>query len=110
MASDQRRVDRLGRGPRPGGGRPVGGADDLLDLGYGPAEALAEALETRGGVGLLDHLGERWYRLAARAPEAGGSSRQHEGVAERFVNARRALNLLADRHLFGRAPSWFPTP
>jgi hypothetical protein len=75
-----------------------------------PAEALAEALETRGGVGLLDHLGERWYRLAARAPEAAGSSRLLEGVAERFVNARRALNLLADRHLFGRAPSWFPTP
>jgi hypothetical protein len=75
-----------------------------------PAEALGEALETRGGVGLLDHLGERWYRLAARAPEAAGSSRLLEGVAERFVNARRALNLLADRHLFGRAPSWFPTP
>ena len=73
-----------------------------------PAEALGEALETRGGVGLLDHLGERWYRLAARAPEAAGSARLLEGVAERFVNARRALNLLADRHLFGRALSWFP--
>lgn len=75
-----------------------------------PAEALGEALETRGGVGLLDHLGERWYRLAARAPEAAGSARLLEGVAERFVNARRALNLLADRHLFGRAASWFPSP
>ena len=75
-----------------------------------PAEALEEALETRGGVGLLDHLGERWYRLAARAPEAAASARMLEGVAERFVNARRALNLLADRHLFGRALSWFPTP
>jgi hypothetical protein len=75
-----------------------------------PAEALGEALETRGGVGLLDHLGERWYRLAARAPEAAGSARLLEGVAERFVNARRALNLLADRHLFGRALSWFPRP
>jgi hypothetical protein len=75
-----------------------------------PAEALGEALETRGGVGLLDHLGERWYRLAARAPEAAGSARLLEGVAERFVNARRALNVLADRHLFGRAFSWFPSP
>ena len=75
-----------------------------------PAEALGEALETRGGVGLLDHLGERWYRLAARAPEAAGSARLLEGVAERFVNARRALNVLADRHLFGRAFSWFPAP
>jgi hypothetical protein len=75
-----------------------------------PAAALGEALETRGGVGLLDHLGERWYRLAARAPEAAGPARVLEGVAERFVNARRALNLLADRHLFGRALSWFPSP
>lgn len=78
-----------------------------------PGEALGEALETRGGVGLLDHLGERWYRLAARAPEAPGavgSTRLLEGVAERFVNARRALNLLADRHLFGRTRSWFPNP
>ncbi|HTI34416.1 MAG TPA: hypothetical protein VL422_12110 [Miltoncostaea sp.] len=78
-----------------------------------PGEALGEALETRGGVGLLDHLGERWYRLAARAPEAPeavGSTRLLEGVAERFVNARRALNLLADRHLFGRTRSWFPSP
>jgi hypothetical protein len=75
-----------------------------------PAEALEEALETRGGVGLLDHLGERWYRLAARTPAASGSAGVLQGVAERFVNARRALNLLADRHLFGRARSWFPAP
>jgi hypothetical protein len=75
-----------------------------------PAEALGEALETRGGVGLLDHLGERWYRLAARAPDAAGTAGLLEGVAERFVNARRALNLLADRHLFGRALGWFPSP
>jgi len=75
-----------------------------------PADALEEALETRGGVGLLDHLGERWYRLAARAPEASAPAGVLQGVAERFVNARRALNLLADRHLFGRARSWFPAP
>jgi hypothetical protein len=78
----------------------------------GPAgEVLGEALETRGGVGLLDQLGARWYRLAARAaPPAGASTRLLEAIAERFVQARRALNLLADRHLFPSPREWFPAP
>ncbi|HSJ73704.1 MAG TPA: hypothetical protein VK904_05255 [Miltoncostaeaceae bacterium] len=78
----------------------------------GPAgEVLGEALETRGGVGLLDQLGARWYRLAAAAsPPAGASTRLLEAVAERFVQARRALNLLADRHLFPSHREWFPAP
>jgi hypothetical protein len=78
----------------------------------GPAgEVLGEALESRGGVGLLDQLGERWYRLAARAaPPAGASTRLLEAIAERFVQARRALNLLADRHLFSSPREWFPAP
>jgi hypothetical protein len=78
----------------------------------GPAgEVLGEALETRGGVGLLDQLGARWYRLAAQAaPPAGASTRLLEAIAERFVQARRALNLLADRHLFPSPREWFPAP
>ena len=78
----------------------------------GPAgEVLGEALETRGGVGLLDQLGARWYRLAAHAaPAAGASTRLLEAIAERFVQARRALNLLADRHLFPSPREWFPAP
>ena len=74
-------------------------------------DALGEALETRGGVGLLDHLGARWYLMAARAPGSEGPpARLLEGVADRFVEARRALNVLADRHLFGRSLGWFPAP
>ncbi|HVG99457.1 MAG TPA: hypothetical protein VM844_01745 [Miltoncostaeaceae bacterium] len=90
---------------------------DLQRLGRaaavaGPAgEVLGEALETRGGVGLLDHLGPRWYRLAAgAAPAAAASTRLLEAVAERFVQARRALNVLADRHLWPSPREWFPRP
>ena len=93
------------------------GPIDLQRLGRaaavaGPAgEVLGEALETRGGVGLLDQLGARWYRLAAHAaPAAGASTRLLEAIAERFVQARRALNLLADRHLFPSPREWFPAP
>ena len=93
--------------------RPI----DLQRLGRaaavaGPAgDVLGEALEARGGVGLLEQLGARWYRLAARA---GGPTwapgRLLEAVAERFVQARRALNVLADRHLFPSPRDWFPAP
>jgi hypothetical protein len=78
----------------------------------GPAgEVLGEALETRGGVGLLDQLGARWYRLAAGAAwPAGAPARLLEAIAERFVQARRALNVLADRHLFPSPREWFPGP
>jgi hypothetical protein len=78
----------------------------------GPAgEVLADALEARGGVGLLDQLGARWYRLAAgSAPPAGAAARLLEAIAERFVQARRALNVIADRHLFPSPREWFPTP
>ena len=76
-----------------------------------PGETLGEALETRGGVGLFDQLGARWYRLAAGVQgPLGASARQLEAIAERFVEARRSLNLLADRHLFVVARDWFPAP
>ncbi len=90
--------------------RPI----DLQRLGRaaavaGPSgEVLGAALETKGGVGLLDGLGARWYRLAARAQEP--SSRMLDAMADRFTEARRALNVLADRHLFGVVRDWFPAP
>jgi hypothetical protein len=93
--------------------RPI----DLQRLGRaaavaGPAgDVLGEALEARGGVGLLEQLGARWYRLAARAaPPAGAPARLLDAIAERFVQARRALNVLADRHLFPSPRGWFPAP
>jgi hypothetical protein len=86
--------------------RPI----DLHRLGraaaMGGADELGEELETRGAVGLLDHLGARWYLLAASGDAPGGSVL--EAIASRFVESRRALNLLADRHLFPARPGWFP--
>jgi hypothetical protein len=59
----------------------------------------------RGGVALLELLGRRWYRLAA----AGAPGLAVVGeVADRFEEARRVLNLVADRHLSGHRERWFP--
>lgn len=57
-----------------------------------------DALATRGAVGLLESLGPRWYRLAA---EAGAGPAELTTVADRFADARRVLNHVTDRHLFG---------
>ena len=59
----------------------------------------------RGGVALLELLGRRWYRLA----HAGAPALAVVGeVADRFEEARRVLNLVADRHLSGQRERWFP--
>ncbi len=79
----------------------------------GPAgEVLGEALETRGGVGLLDQLGARWYRLAAGTPRPRPAPRPAcwRPSPSASSQARRALNLLADRHLFPSPREWFPAP
>ncbi|MDP8969431.1 MAG: hypothetical protein M3N52_02810 [Actinomycetota bacterium] len=75
-------------------------------------EALAHALASGGTVGLLEQLGARWYRLAARAaPEwAAGTVQVVDDVAGRFGEARRVLNHLTDRHLFPFRTRWFPAP
>jgi hypothetical protein len=76
-----------------------------------PGDALEEAFESSGGVGLLDQLGARWYRLATRVEGPSSlAARQLAAIAERFVEARRSLNVLADRHLFVVARDWFPAP
>jgi hypothetical protein len=93
--------------------RPI----DLQRLGRAAAvrrgsdETLGEALETHGGVGLLEVLGSRWYRLAAGAlaPTSAAAVRLG-GIADRFVEARRALNLITDRHLFPVRGGWLPAP
>ena len=60
-----------------------------------------------GGVALLEILGRRWYRLA----RANSQALQVVGeVADRFEEARRVLNLVADRHLPGHRERWFPGP
>ncbi|MFN2556334.1 MAG: hypothetical protein ABR592_05580 [Nitriliruptorales bacterium] len=75
-------------------------------------EDLAEMLATRGGMGLLEHLGQRWYGLAVRASLAPQTraTRLVADMAEHFTEARRVLNYLTDRHLFPFRARWFPTP
>jgi hypothetical protein len=71
-------------------------------LGAHAGETLPSDVESLGTVGLLEHLGERWYRLAvAGAPPPLTATMQIAGsVAERFRQARRVLNYVTDRFLF----------
>lgn len=65
-----------------------------------------------GAVALLEQLGAGWYRLARRRsllPGSPGAVLLAE-VAERFTVARRTLNHLTDRYLFGHRARWFPYP
>ncbi|MDQ3932530.1 MAG: hypothetical protein M3252_06820 [Actinomycetota bacterium] len=73
---------------------------------------LAELLAIRGGIGLLEQLGQRWYGLAVRSSTAPQtrSTRLVADVAERFSEARRVLNYLTDHHLFPFCTRWFPNP
>jgi hypothetical protein len=70
-------------------------------------EALAGA---RGAAGVLEWLGPRWYRAAASRTPLAGMSRLLGDIADRFDQARRFLNVLADRYLFPVRDRWFPSP
>jgi hypothetical protein len=79
---------------------PVGERDGL---------AAAPALD------LLEYLGARWYRAAlATAPVRTARLDVVAEVAERFRQARRVLNHLADRYLIGGGSGagggWLPQP
>lgn len=76
-----------------------------------PAAALRDAVEDLGPVGLLEQLGERWYRLACAAapPPLVGSMQVVGEIADRFVPARRTLNFVTDRFLFPFRAHWFGT-
>ena len=79
---------------------PVRERDDL---------AAAPALD------LLEYLGARWYRAAlATAPVRTAGLDVVGEVAERFRQARRVLNHLADRYLVGggadASAGWLPRP
>ena len=70
--------------------------------------AVAPALD------LLEYLGARWYRAAlATAPVHTARLDVVGEVAERFRQARRVLNHLADRYLMGSGTGsggWLPRP
>jgi hypothetical protein len=71
----------------------------------GPApEELAMAGGPHRGIWLLEWLGRRAYRVAARAmPDA-----ELREVVDAFGRARRVLNVLTGRHLYPARGRWFP--
>jgi hypothetical protein len=70
-----------------------------------------DGLATAPALDLLEYLGARWYRAAlAVAPVQTSKLAVVGEVAGRFRQARRVLNLLADRYLLGPGSSWFPQP
>jgi hypothetical protein len=74
----------------------------------GPSGPLADT----GAVGLLEELGQRWYRLAA-AGVPSPRSQELEVVGDmstRFGEARRVLNMMTDRYLWPARDRWFGRP
>jgi hypothetical protein len=84
----------------------------LLRTAHLPAAQHQRLAETPA-LELLEHLGARWYRTARDlAPVPTARITVAGEVADRFRQARRVLNHIADRHLFSPGNPWFtqPTP
>ncbi|HLI40020.1 MAG TPA: hypothetical protein VKV35_00030 [Streptosporangiaceae bacterium] len=82
----------------------------LLRFTHVPA-AEAGSIADAPAIELLELLGSRWYRAAlATAPVRTARLTLVEEVADRFRQARRVLNHMADRYLFPRAFPWLPRP
>ncbi len=79
-----------------------------VDSGRGAA---AEEV-ARGGVSVLEGLGQAWYGLASRTarPPLTGTMTVVAELGERFGVGRRTLNYLTDRHLYVRRGHWFGDP
>jgi len=80
----------------------------VTDEDFPPLEGVAGF----GTVGLLEFLGQRWYRLAC-STAVGPPTASLEvvaDIADRFSQARRTLNLLADRYLFPLRGYWSDSP
>jgi hypothetical protein len=82
----------------------------LLRAARVPA-ADTERLSSAPAIDLLEYLGARWYRAArdlalVRTARLGVVAE----VADRFRQARRVLNHVADRYLFPAGNSWLPRP
>ncbi len=73
--------------------------------------AQQERLAAEPAIELLEHLGARWYRTARDlAPVATARLTVVGEVADRFRQARRVLNHVADRYLFPPGSPWFTQP
>jgi hypothetical protein len=73
--------------------------------------AQREHLAGTPAIELLEYLGARWYRAARDlAPVTTARVTVVGDVADRFRQARRVLNHLADRYLLPPDQSWFAQP
>jgi hypothetical protein len=82
----------------------------LLRAAHLPASQ-QERLTDTPAIELLEHLGARWYRAARDlAPVATARLTVVGDVADRFRQARRVLNHVADRYLFPPGNAWFAQP
>jgi hypothetical protein len=82
----------------------------LLRAAQIPA-AQQERLAASPAIELLEYLGARWYRAARDlAPVATARVTVVGDVADRFRQARRVLNHLADRYLLSPDQPWFTQP
>jgi hypothetical protein len=70
-----------------------------------------DQLASAPAIELFEHLGAQWYRAAwGLAPARTASLAVVAEVAERFRQARRVLNHIADRCLFPQGNPWFAPP
>jgi hypothetical protein len=70
-----------------------------------------DRLADAAAIEFWEHLGARWYRAARDlAPAATARITVVGEVADRFRQARRVLNHVADRYLFPSGSPWFPLP
>jgi hypothetical protein len=70
-----------------------------------------ERLASTPAIELWEQLGARWYRAARDlAPAATARIMVVGEVADRFRQARRVLNHVADRYMFPSGSPWFPLP
>jgi hypothetical protein len=80
----------------------------LRSADVSPSRVVPGSLE---GFQLLELLGARWYRNAARlSPVTYGSVEVLDAIAESFSDARRILNLITDNYLFRFRDQWFGRP
>ena len=70
-----------------------------------------DQLATAPAIDLFEYLGARWYRAAwGLAPARTARLAVVAEVADRFRQARRVLNHIADRWLFPAGNPWFAPP
>jgi len=82
----------------------------LLRAAQVPARQLDQLAEAPA-IDLFEHLGAQWYRAAwGLAPARTARLAVVAEVAERFRQARRVLNHVADRCLFPQGNPWFAPP